>query len=45
MEFEITHTTLYKYGHAAAEAYGEARLTPPNRPTQTVISHRIRDRS
>ena len=41
MEFEITHTTLYKYGHAAAEAYGEARLTPPNRPTQSVLSHRI----
>ncbi len=41
MEFEITHTTLYKYGHAAAEAYGEARLTPPNRPTQAVLSHKI----
>ena len=41
MEFEITHVTHYKYGHAAAEAYGEARLTPPNLPSQTVLSHRI----
>lgn len=41
MEFEITHITRYKYGHPAAEAYGEARLTPPNLPSQTVISHRI----
>lgn len=41
MEFEITHTTHYKYGHPAAEAYGEARLTPPNLATQTVLSHRL----
>lgn len=41
MEFEITHVTHYKYGHAAAEAYGEARLTPPSLPSQTVLSHRI----
>ncbi|MEA3207540.1 MAG: hypothetical protein QOE70_597 [Chthoniobacter sp.] len=41
MEFEINHVTNYKYGHAAAEAYGEARLTPPNLPTQAVLSHRI----
>jgi transglutaminase-like putative cysteine protease len=41
MEFEITHVTHYKYGHAAAEAYGEARLTPPNLDTQTVLSHRL----
>lgn len=41
MDFEITHTTHYKYGHPAAEAYGEARLTPPNLPTQDVLSHRI----
>lgn len=41
MEFEITHVTHYKYGHAAAEAYGEARLTPPNLDSQTVLSHRI----
>ncbi len=41
MEFEITHVTHYKYGHPAAEAYGEARLTPPSLPGQTVLSHRI----
>ena len=41
MEFEITHVTHYKYGHPAAEAYGEARLTPPNLPTQSVVSHRL----
>ncbi len=41
MEFEITHVTHYRYTHPAAEAYGEARLTPPDLPTQTVISHRL----
>ena len=41
MEFEISHVTQYKYGHDAAEAYGEARLTPPNLDTQSVLSHRI----
>lgn len=41
MEFKITHTTNYRYGHPAAEAYGEARLTPPDLPTQKVISHQI----
>lgn len=41
MEFEITHTTRYRYGHSAAEAYGEARLTPPNLASQTVLSHRL----
>lgn len=41
MEFEITHITKYKYGHPAAEAYGEARLTPPNLPSQSVLSHRL----
>ncbi len=41
MEFEIKHVTHYKYGHAAAEAYGEARLTPPELPTQTVVSHAV----
>ena len=41
MEFEITHVTNYKYGHPAAEAYGEARLTPPNLPSQRVVSHKI----
>ncbi len=41
MEFEITHVTHYKYGNPAAEAYGEARLTPPNLPHQQVLSHKI----
>lgn len=39
MEFKITHTTAYTYSHPAAEAYGEARLTPPDRPGQKVLSH------
>ncbi len=41
MEFEITHTTRYKYSFPTAEAYGEARLTPPSLPQQTVVSHRL----
>lgn len=41
MEFEITHSTTYSYGHPAAEAYGEARLTPPNTPSQQILSHKI----
>ncbi|MGA3170089.1 MAG: transglutaminase family protein [Chthoniobacteraceae bacterium] len=41
MEFKITHTTTYLYGNAAAEAYGEARLTPPDLPTQKVLKHKV----
>jgi transglutaminase-like putative cysteine protease len=41
VDFEITHLTHYKYSHPAAEAYGEARLTPPTQPGQTVLSHRL----
>jgi len=41
MEFKITHITTYRYGNAAAEAYGEARLTPPELPTQKVLKHRV----
>lgn len=41
MVFEITHVTDYTYSHPAAEAYGEARLTPPDLPAQTVLSHEI----
>ena len=41
MDFEISHVTHYKYGHSAAEAYGEARLTPPTLATQEVLSHRL----
>jgi transglutaminase-like putative cysteine protease len=39
MVFDITHTTDYRYGHAASEAYIEARLTPPVLPSQEVVSH------
>jgi transglutaminase-like putative cysteine protease len=42
MEFDITHTTRYRYAHPAAEAYGEARLTPPTLPSQTVVSHCVK---
>ena len=41
MEFEINHITDYSYQNAAAEAYLEARLTPPNLPTQTVKARRL----
>ena len=41
MEFEVTHTTDYTYQPAAAEAYLEARLTPPDLPTQTVRNRRL----
>ncbi len=41
MDFEVTHITDYSYQPAAAEAYLEARLTPPDLPTQTVRSHRL----
>ena len=41
MEFEITHITDYTYQYAAAEAYLEARLTPPDTDRQTVRSRRL----
>lgn len=41
MDFEITHITDYGYAQAAAEAYLEARLTPPDLPTQTVRQRRL----
>ena len=41
MEFKITHITTYRYGNSAAEAYGEARLTPPDLATQRVLKHRV----
>lgn len=41
MILEVTHITAYTYGHPAAEAYCEVRLTPPNLPGQTVLSHSI----
>jgi transglutaminase-like putative cysteine protease len=41
MEFEVVHTTHYRYGNPAAEAYGEARLTPLDSPAQTVVKHAL----
>lgn len=41
MQFKISHITTYRYGNAAEEAYGEARLTPPDLPTQKVMKHRV----
>lgn len=39
MRFEILHTTDYRYDEPASEAYVEARLTPPSRPTQRIVAH------
>ena len=41
MEFEISHITDYSYQYAAAEAYLEARLTPPDLASQTVKSRKL----
>ena len=41
MDFEILHTTRYRYGSPTAEAYGETRMTPPNLATQTVLKHQL----
>ena len=41
MEFEITHVTDYTYQYAAAEAYLEARLSPPDLDTQKVRSRKL----
>ncbi len=41
MLFDITHTTGYRYEQAASEAYIEARLTPPTRPSQEILAHAI----
>lgn len=41
MRFEITHTTDYRYEHPASEAYVEARLTPPERPSQRILSQEL----
>jgi transglutaminase-like putative cysteine protease len=41
MVFEITHMTDYCYEQPASEAYIEARLTPPSRHTQKILSHAI----
>ena len=41
MLFDVVHSTSYRYTDAAMEAYLEARLTPPTRPTQQILAHRI----
>ena len=41
MDFEITHVTDYAYANAAAEAYLETRLAPPDEPGQTVLRRRL----
>ena len=41
MVFNIAHTTGYVYADTAMEAYLEVRLTPPVRPEQEVLRHRI----
>jgi len=41
MRFEITHSTDYRYHGSAIEAYLEARLTPPETASQSILSHRI----
>ncbi len=41
MQFEITHVTTYSYPQSAAEAYGEARLTAPELPTQRVLERKL----
>lgn len=41
MLFEVVHSTSYQYAETAMEAYLEVRLSPPPRPTQQILSHRI----
>ncbi len=41
MEFTITHVTAYAYTQPAAEAYGEARLSPPELPTQHIVQRAL----
>lgn len=41
MLFEVVHTTDYRYREPVSEAYLEARLTPPHREEQEILSHRI----
>jgi transglutaminase-like putative cysteine protease len=41
MRFEILHTTDYRFEEPATEAYIEARLTPPSRPTQKILAHEL----
>lgn len=41
MEFEVSHITDYTYAPAAAEAYLEARLAPPDTRWQTIRSRKL----
>lgn len=41
MLFEVIHLTDYRYSAPVSEAYVEARLTPPHRPEQEILSHGI----
>ena len=41
MLFDVVHVTDYRYTNPVSEAYVEARLTPPHRPEQSVLSHGI----
>jgi transglutaminase-like putative cysteine protease len=41
MLFNVVHTTGYVYADTAMEAYLEVRLTPPVRPEQDILRHRI----
>jgi len=41
MLFDVVHTTDYRYSEPVSEAYLEARLTPPHREEQQIISHKI----
>jgi transglutaminase-like putative cysteine protease len=41
MLFDVTHLTDYRYSEPVSEAYVEARLTPPHRKDQEILSHGI----
>jgi transglutaminase-like putative cysteine protease len=41
MVFDVIHLTDYRYTEPVSEAYVEARLTPPQRAEQEVLSHGI----
>lgn len=41
MLFDVVHITDYKYSNPVSEAYVEARLSPPHRPEQEILSHAI----
>lgn len=41
MLFDVVHITDYKYSNPVSEAYVEARLTPPRRAEQEILTHSI----